>query len=64
VVSADPGSHLQLRAPRELAAVGEAIGFTAEQIETGLAEWGRIAARNRERLSDTFVEPGVHRVDE
>jgi len=40
VVSADPGSHLQLRAPRELAAVGEAIGFTAEQIETGLAEWG------------------------
>jgi len=64
VVSADPASHLQLRAPRELVAVGEAIGFSGEQIETGLAEWGRIASRNRERLSDSFVEPGVRRVDE
>ncbi|SFS07543.1 ribonuclease P/MRP protein subunit RPP1 [Halomicrobium zhouii] len=64
VVSADPTSHLQLRAPRELVAVGEAIGFSSEQVESGLAEWGRIASRNRERLSDSFVEPGVRRVDE
>ena len=64
VVSADPTSHLQLRAPRELRAVGTTIGFTAEEVETGLAAWGAIAERNRERQSDTFVEPGVRRVDE
>ena len=61
VVSADPHSHLQVRAPRELKAVGEAIGFDAEAIERGLAEWGRLATRNRERQSDSFVEPGVRR---
>ena len=61
VVSADPGSHLHLRAPRDLRAVGEAVGFKAEQIDEGLAEWGRLAARNRERTSDAFVEPGVWR---
>lgn len=64
VVSADPASHLELRAARELVAVGESIGFSADQIETGLAEWGRIATRNRERLDDSFVEPGVRRLDE
>jgi len=61
VLSADPHSHLQLRAPRELRAVGEVIGFEAEQIETGLAGWGRLAERNRRRLSEQFVEPGVWR---
>ncbi|WP_101296560.1 RNase P subunit p30 family protein [Halegenticoccus soli] len=61
VVSANPASHLQLRAPRELVAVGEAAGFTGEQIEAGLAEWGRLAARNRERRSESFIAPGVKR---
>lgn len=61
VVSGDPASHLQLRAPRELVAVGEVVGFTAEQVRAGLAEWGRLAARNRERRSDAFVEPGVRK---
>jgi ribonuclease P/MRP protein subunit RPP1 len=61
VVSADPRSHLQLRAPRELVAVGEAIGFTAEQVREGLREWGRLAERNRERASESFMEPGVRR---
>ncbi|WP_129115151.1 RNase P subunit p30 family protein [Halegenticoccus tardaugens] len=61
VVSANPGSHLQLRAPRELRAVGEAVGFSAEQIAAGLAEWGRLAARNRERSSESFIAPGVKR---
>ena len=64
VVSADPSSHLELRAPRELVALGEAIGFARSRIESGLAEWGRIAERNRARLSDDFVEPGVWRVDD
>jgi ribonuclease P/MRP protein subunit RPP1 len=65
VVSADPSDHLQLRAPRDLAglgaAVGETVGLSAEAVERGLAEWGRLAERNRERLSDAFVEPGVWR---
>ncbi len=64
VVSADPASHLELRAPRELVALGESVGFSRDCIETGLAEWGRVAERNRERLSDEFVEPGVWRVDD
>lgn len=59
VVSADPRSHLEFRAPRELSALGETIGFDADEIRTGLGEWGRLAARNRERLADSFVEPGV-----
>ncbi|WP_435347219.1 RNase P subunit p30 family protein [Haloarchaeobius sp. HRN-SO-5] len=59
VVSVDPTSHLHLRAPRELAAVGEVVGFTADAIREGLAEWGHLAERNRERQSDSFIEPGV-----
>jgi len=64
VVSADPRSHLELRAPRELRALGETIGFDAGAIAEGLAEWGRLVARNRERMADSFVEPGVHLDDE
>jgi ribonuclease P/MRP protein subunit RPP1 len=41
--------------------VGEAIGFDAEAVEAGLAEWGQLAERNRERLSGSYVEPGVRR---
>lgn len=61
VVSAAPSTHLQFRAPRELIAVGETVGFDRAQIETGLAEWGRLAERNRRRLSDSFVSCGVRR---
>jgi ribonuclease P/MRP protein subunit RPP1 len=63
VVSADPTTHLQLRAPRELEAVGDAFGFSPEDIADGLTEWGRLAERNRERQSEAFVRPGVRRVD-
>ena len=59
VVSANPESHLELRAPRELLALGEMIGFSREQIEAGLAEWGRLATQNRERQSESFIEPGI-----
>jgi ribonuclease P/MRP protein subunit RPP1 len=59
VVSADPFSHLHLRAPRELRALGGTIGFDADAIERGLREWGRLAERNRERQSESFIEPGV-----
>jgi ribonuclease P/MRP protein subunit RPP1 len=61
VVSADPTSHLHLRAPRELRAVGEVIGLPPADIATGLREWGRLARRNRERLGEDFIAPGVHR---
>lgn len=61
VVSANATSHRQLRAPRELCALGEQLGFRADEIEAGLRAWGEIAARNRERLSDRYVEPGVWR---
>ncbi|MFC7154670.1 RNase P subunit p30 family protein [Halomarina halobia] len=61
VVSADARGHLELRAPRELVAVGEVIGLDAEWVREGLREWGRLAARNRERRSDSFIEPGVRR---
>jgi len=61
VVSAAPESHLRLRAPRALAAVGERIGLGAEAVREGLTEWGRLAARNRERLSDSFISPGVRK---
>jgi ribonuclease P/MRP protein subunit RPP1 len=61
VVSADPFSHLHLRAPRELRALGDVVGIPAADIERGLAEWGAVVERNRERLSESFVEPGVWR---
>jgi ribonuclease P/MRP protein subunit RPP1 len=59
VVSADPSSHLHLRSPRELVALGEQVGIPGDDIEAGLREWGRLTERNRDRQSDAFVEPGV-----
>ena len=59
VVSAGPRSHLQQRAPRELVAVGEAVGFDGETIQAGLDAWGDIVSRNRHRQSDAFVAPGI-----
>ena len=59
VVSADPRNHLELRAPRDLTALGATIGFEAAAVCEGLAEWGRLVERNRELQSDAFVESGV-----
>ena len=61
VVSADARSHLELRAPRELRALGEVVGIDSDAVATGLEAWGRLAERNRGRQSDRFVEPGVWR---
>ncbi|QLD87829.1 ribonuclease P [Natronomonas salina] len=63
VVSADARSHLQLRAPRELFALAETIGFERGAVEAGLRAWGEIASRNRDRRSEGFIEPGV-RIDD
>lgn len=62
VVSARPTSHLELRSPRELVVLGSELGFDESWLRSGLSEWGRLAARNRERLSAEFISPGV-RVD-
>ena len=61
VVSATARSHLELRAPRELVAVGETVGFSRAEIERGLREWGAIAERTRTIRSESFIEPGVRR---
>ncbi|MFW6003539.1 MAG: RNase P subunit p30 family protein [Halanaeroarchaeum sp.] len=61
VVSADPETHLQVRAPRELVALGQQMGFDADQIRSGLEAWGDIADTNRERLSEEYVAEGVRR---
>lgn len=61
VVSANADSHLELRAPRELVAAGEAVGFDPEWVRDGLRAWGDIVARNRDRRSEAFIEPGVRR---
>lgn len=61
VVTAGAGSHLELRAPRELAAVAATAGFDREAVERGLAAWGDLAATNRARRSADVVEPGVRR---
>jgi ribonuclease P/MRP protein subunit RPP1 len=59
VVSAAPETHLQVRGPRELLAVGELIGFDREQVAAGLDHWGQIAERNRARRDPANVSPGV-----
>lgn len=61
VVSVGAESHLHLRSPRELVAVGEEIGLDGEFVREGLATWGDIAARNRRRMSESFIAPGVER---
>lgn len=61
VVSVNPTSHLELRAPRELRAVGEAIGLSTEAIDRGLRGWGDIIERSRRARDDTFIEPGIRR---
>lgn len=59
VVSARPASHLELRGPHELAAVGRQLGFPPAAIHAGLREWGYIVRRTRWRRSESFISPGV-----
>lgn len=61
VVSASSTTHHHVRAPRELLAVGERIGFDEAQVRSGLEAWRELATRNRERLSDDFISPGLRR---
>jgi ribonuclease P/MRP protein subunit RPP1 len=61
VVTAGVESHLDWRAPRDLAGVPGTFGFDPEWVLEGLREWGRLVARNRDRAGDSFIEPGVRR---
>lgn len=61
LVTAGARSHLHLRAPRGLAAVGERVGLGGERVHAGLAGWGEAVERVRERVHPDFVEPGVRR---
>ncbi len=60
VTSADAADHLQMRAPRDLIALGEVIGVGADAIETGLTTWGRLLERSQRRQDPTVIEPGVY----
>ncbi len=64
VVSGAPRTHLEVRGPRELLAVGERIGFDREQIQTGLEAWGAIAERTRQRRDPDSIAPGVRLEDD
>lgn len=64
VVSGAPQTHLAVRGPRELVAVGNEIGFDEAQIRTGLAAWGQIADRTRTRRDPSNVRPGVRLTDD
>ncbi len=61
LVTARPTSRLQVRSPRDLAAVGERVGLGGETVHGGLAGWGAVVERVRERTDPRFVEPGVRR---
>lgn len=64
VVTTHAASHLSLRAPREIRALGEAIGFEGECINQGLDYWRTIANRTKRNRCDRFIEPGVRIVDD
>lgn len=63
VVSSIPRNHLELRSPRAGSALGEVLEIDSQWIETGMANWGRIAAKNDEIMDTTYVEPGIHILD-
>ncbi|MFB6086571.1 MAG: RNase P subunit p30 family protein [Halodesulfurarchaeum sp.] len=64
VVSGSPRTHLEVRGPRELLAVGAEIGFDRGQVRDGLAAWGRIVDRTRARRDPSRVAPGVRIEDD
>lgn len=63
VVTTHPETHLEMRAPRELAALESHLGFTEGGIQRGLATWESLVERARQQRDDRFIEPGVRRID-
>lgn len=66
VVTAAATSHLELRSPRALTALGEVLPLDGVAVNTptviadGLTQWAEITERNRTRQSARFIEPGVY----
>ena len=63
VLTGRPASHLAMRAPRELIALGTAVGIDASLLTRGLGTWAPRVERNREIRDDSFIGPGVRRND-
>jgi len=63
VVSADPTSHLELRAPGNCSPSARRSGSTASR-SARVSRWGVLAERNRELLSEEFIAPGVEVADD
>ncbi len=59
VVTGNPRSHLEMRASRDLAAVGAVIDIDPDAITDGMNQWRNIIQTNQERLADEYIEPGV-----
>ncbi|MFB6187364.1 MAG: RNase P subunit p30 family protein [Halobacteriaceae archaeon] len=59
VCTGSPHSHLELRAPREMKAVGNQIGFSPEFVEKGLQHWQEILETNRKRMSEQYISDRV-----
>lgn len=51
VISMSPTSHLELVAPREIAALGELVGIDETEVRHGLSNWLEIASGNRHDLN-------------
>lgn len=58
-ISAGATRYEELRAPRELVALGTELEINSDLLESGLETWQRIAEQNRAVLDDNFIEPGV-----
>lgn len=61
VVTGCPRSHLEFRAGRDLAAIGNTIDIDPEKVNEGMKQWSRIVWENQDRLAEDYVQPGVHR---
>lgn len=61
VVTGCPRSHLEFRAGRDLAAVGDTIDIDPEKVHEGMTQWSRIVRENQDRLAEDYVQPGVYR---
>lgn len=57
VLTMSPSSHLDVVAPREVAALAERIGIEQAEAQAGLGAWTTIARRNREDHDAGFFGP-------
>lgn len=63
VASGRPTSHLSMRSVRALGALADTVDIPRETVEAALVNWEAILERTQRARSDTFIEPGVTRLD-